>query len=175
MTIKEELGPLKKEVTSLRTQNLELQKSKTTLTEKIHTLSKTNEFYKKAYEEAEQQVKKLQSEKDQSLNNALTEFKEENVKLKHEIESIRKSYEKNLIKIVSKGPLPDEDNTADDDDDESSRTNTKSTVIDADKSKEIFRLNEQRKLFLNTRVYRESDHIIKMIDEKLKELSGTNK
>ena len=173
MTIKEELGPLKKEVTSLRTQNLELQKSKTTLTEKIHTLSKTNEFYKKAYEEAEQQVKKLQSEKDQSLNNALTEFKEENVKLKHEVESIRKSYEKNLIKIVSKGPLPDEDNAAADDDDES--TNTKTTVIDADKSKEIFRLNEQRKLFLNTRVYRESDHIIKMIDEKLKELTGTNK
>ena len=173
MTIKEELGPLKKEVTSLRTQNLELQKSKTTLTEKIHTLSKTNEFYKKAYEEAEQQVKKLQSEKDQSLNNALTEFKEENVKLKHEIESIRKSYEKNLIKIVSKGG---EDNTdATDDDDESSRTNTKSTVIDAEKSKEIFRLNEKRKLFLNTRVYRESDHIIKMIDEKLKELTGTNK
>ena len=136
MTIKEELGPLKKEVTSLRTQNLELQKSKTTLTEKIHTLSKTNEFYKKAYEEAEQQVKKMQSEKDQSLNNALTEFKEENVKLKHEIESIRKSYEKNLIKIVSKGG---EDNTdaTDDDDDESSRTNTKSTVIDADKSKDV--------------------------------------
>ena len=88
MTIKDEVGPLKKEATSLRTQNLELQKSKTSLTEKIHTLSKTNEFYKKAYEEAEQQAKKLQSEKDQSMNNALTGFREENVKLKQEIERV---------------------------------------------------------------------------------------
>ena len=101
MTIKDELVPLKKEATSLRTQNLELQKSKTSLTEKIHTLSKSNDFYKKAYEEAEQQAKKLQLEKDQSLNNALTEFREENVKLRHEIESIRKLYDKNLMKIVS--------------------------------------------------------------------------
>ena len=168
MTIKDEVGPLKKEAMSLRTQNLELQKSKTSLTEKIHTLSKTNEFYKKAYEEAEQQAKKLQSEKDQSMNNALTGFREENVKLKQEIESIRNSYEKNLIKIVSKGPLLPDEGVGDDATESSSRTST--TVIDADKSKEIFRLNEQRKLFLNTRVYRESDHIIKMIDEKLKEL-----
>jgi len=170
LTIKDELVPLKKEATSLRTQNLELQKSKTSLTEKIHTLSKSNDFYKKAYEEAEQQAKKLQLEKDQSLNNALTEFREENVKLRHEIESIRKLYDKNLMKIVSKGP---DEGDATVTDDESSLTKT--TVIDVDKSKEIFRLNEQRKLFLNTRVYRESDHIIKMIDEKLKELSGANK
>ena len=95
---------MKKEISSLRTQNLELQKSKTTLTEKVNTLNKTNDFYQHAHEEADQKVKQLQKEKDQSLNNQLVEFKEENVKLKQEIDNIRKLYEKSLMKVMSPKP-----------------------------------------------------------------------
>ena len=166
--VKEELNALKKEVSTLRAQNHELQKSKTTVTEKVNALTKTNEFYKKAYEDAEDQVKQLQSELNNQRNNQLTEIKEENVKLKHEMENLRKLHEKSLMKLTtndSQHNANSQENT------ENDVTFDLNTVIDANKEKEIERLKSQKQLFLSTRVYKESDLLIKMIDLKIKELS----
>ena len=56
----------------------------------------------------------------------------------------------------------------------STSTSAATTVIDAkinENKTEIFRLKKQRELFLNTRVYNENDGIVKMIDEKILNLS----
>jgi hypothetical protein len=62
-----------------------LQKFKTTNVEKLNQTAKTRDFYKKAYENAEELVKKLQEERDQNLASQLVNFRDENSKLKADI------------------------------------------------------------------------------------------
>ena len=51
--VNNELGPLKKQVTSLRAENIQLQKSSTTNLQQLSQVEKTKDFYEKAFKEAD--------------------------------------------------------------------------------------------------------------------------
>ena len=84
------------------------------------------------------------------------------------MENLRKLHEKSLMKLTTNDS---QQNANSQENTENDVTFDLNTVIDANKEKEIERLKSQKQLFLSTRVYKESDLLIKMIDLKIKELS----
>lgn len=164
-----EMASLKKEVAKLRSENLALQKAKLSSEEKTLQVTKIRDFYKNAFEETEAKVKLLQQEKDKTLICQVATLKEENAKLKAEGEKSRESYEAKIMRMAMK--LVDQPTLGPNDEEESSTTSAQITVVNAKNKSEIMRLKSQRELFLNTKVYKEGDDIIKLIDAKLNELS----
>ncbi len=166
-----ELVPLKKEVATLRSQNLELQKTKTANLEQISTLEKAKDFYQKAFEEADQFVKKLQSEKELNNQQRMENVANENAQLKSDLERYRNMYENKLLKLVSMSRtelLPME---TEEFDNSSSLTPPTSVENNSRSQKsEILRLKKERELLLNTKVYNENDPIVKMLDAKISDL-----
>ena len=173
LLINTDSSQLKKEVNSLRSQNLELQKTKTSYLERLSQLEKSHDFYKNAFKEASEQVKKLQIQKEKSVVEKMESFALENERLKVEKEKIRDLYEKKLVRLASSvgSGTPVQDIPMDtDEEEEHSKSISQITAIDLKAKDEIIRLKNQRELFLNTKVYSESDQVIKMIDDKIKEL-----
>ena len=171
----DQVAPLKKEIASLRSQNVELQKLKSNHLEKIEQLERSASYHKKVHEDIESEVKRLQQQ--QHL-----EHRTENQRLRADLNSIRSDYEQliklqmgqvNLAAQAKKGQnstLETQEHMEEDSVSQSEVT----TVIDVNVKTEIIRLKKQRELFLNTKVYNENDAIVKMIDEKIQCLSDRN-
>ena len=109
----------------------------------------------------------MQQEKDVSLSNQLEAYKSENTQLKH----IMEQYEKNMLWKNAPRDTTIQSMEMEDDEPKSSSVTTQVTVIDAETKAEIMRLKQERDLFINTKVYKETDNIIKMMDNKIHMLS----
>ena len=170
--VHDQIGPMKKELNSLR-------QFKSTHQEKMEELERNTSFHQKARQDAEEQVKRLQIERDKNLANQLDAYRSENQKLKVDNDKLRNDYDKMVQfqflstnnqsnKKISHGlievPEPMEEN-------EESVSSQTVTVIDANVQNEIMRLKKQKELFLNTKVYNENDALVKMIDAKIQSLS----
>ena len=145
----------------------------------MEELERNTSFHQKARQDAEEQVKRLQIERDKNLANQLDAYRSENQKLKVDNDKLRNDYDKMVQfqflstnnqsnKKISHGlievPEPMEEN-------EESVSSQTVTVIDANVQNEIMRLKKQKELFLNTKVYNENDALVKMIDAKIQSLS----
>ena len=96
-----ELGPLKKQVNLLRSENSQLQKSSSTSSQQLIQSEKTKDFYKNAYEEADQIVKKLQEEKERGVMEKMESITSENAKLREELNRFRESYDRKILQLAN--------------------------------------------------------------------------
>ena len=85
----------------MRSENLQLQKSKATNLQQLNQVEKSCEFYKNAFEEADQLVKKLQAEKEKGVLEKMDSITSENAKLREELDRFRVAYDKKLLQLAS--------------------------------------------------------------------------
>ena len=159
-TVSEQLGSMKKELSSLR-------QFKSNHHGKIEELERKSSFHQKAQQDAEDQVKRLQIERE-------TNLRSENQKLKDDNDKLRNDYDKMVKFQILSGSNQGNRNYGLDApepmEEEEPPSVSQITVIDANVQNEIMRLKKQRELFLNTKVYNENDAIVKMIDAKIESL-----
>ena len=98
-----DLEPFKKQVNSLRSENLQLQKSSAASLQQLNQVEKTQEFYKKSFEEADQLVKKFQAEKERGFVEKMESITSENAKLREELDRFREAYDRKLLQLAATG------------------------------------------------------------------------
>ena len=98
-----DLEPFKKQVNSLRSENLQLQKSNAASLQQLNQVEKTQDFYKKSFEEADQLVKKFQSEKERGFVEKMESITSENAKLREELDRFREAYDRKLLQLAAAG------------------------------------------------------------------------
>ena len=76
--LSDQVAPMKKEMASLRSQNIELQKLKSNHLEKIEQLERSASYHQKAHKDIETEVKRLQHEQQ-------VEYRTENQRLRADL------------------------------------------------------------------------------------------
>ena len=189
----DQASSLQKQVNTLRSQLSE----KASLEERYQNAMKARDAYKKSLHDAELEIRALRDERDRHMTDQMDLYRKENLKLKSDLDKARNQYERKVTELastMSSTSVLDKRNNnpasaADVSDESSDKTET--TVVSnknfqANKEygrhrnekhtskesmeREVLRLRKERELFLNTKVYSESDEIIKIIDAKLKDL-----
>ena len=98
-----DLEPFKKQVNSLRSENLQLQKSNAASLQQLNQVEKTQDFYKKSFEEADLLVKKFQAEKERGFVEKMESITSENAKLREELDRFREAYDRKLLQLAAAG------------------------------------------------------------------------